>query len=60
MWSAAGTLDCWVEERRPRLEWFGRVRGADGKQRWIKAADLRPLSGTVSRPGQRRLAFPCE
>jgi hypothetical protein len=27
--------------RRPRLEWFGRVRGKDGKQRWIKASDLR-------------------
>ena len=44
-WSAAGTLDCWVKERRPRLQWFGRVRGADGKQRWIKAVDLRPVSG---------------
>jgi hypothetical protein len=40
-WSAAGTLDWWVRERR---EWFGRVRGADGRQRWIKAADLRPAS----------------
>jgi len=37
-WSAAGTLDWWVRERR---EWLGRVRGPDGKQRWIKAADLR-------------------
>jgi hypothetical protein len=32
-------LDWWVKEPR---EWFGRVRGKDGKQRWIKAADLRP------------------
>jgi hypothetical protein len=38
-WSAAGTLDWWVRERR---EWFGRVRGPNGRQRWIKAADLRP------------------
>jgi hypothetical protein len=37
-WSAAGTLDWWVRERR---EWFGRVRGPNGRQRWIKAADLR-------------------
>jgi hypothetical protein len=33
-WSKAGRLDWWVGERR---EWFGRVRGADGKERWIKA-----------------------
>ena len=39
-WSAAGTLDWWVRERR---EWFGRVRGPNGRQRWIKAADLRPV-----------------
>jgi hypothetical protein len=38
-WSAAGTLDWWVRERR---EWFGRVRGPDGCQKWVKAADLRP------------------
>jgi hypothetical protein len=37
--SAGGTLDWWVRERR---EWFGRVRGQDGRQKWIKAADLRP------------------
>ena len=29
-WSPGGTLDWWVKERRPRLEWFGRVRGLDG------------------------------
>jgi hypothetical protein len=34
-----GTLDWWVKERR---EWLGRVRGPDGRQKWIKAADLRP------------------
>ena len=37
-WSAAGTLDWWVRERQ---EWFGRVRGPNGRQQWIKAADLR-------------------
>jgi hypothetical protein len=40
-WStAAGRLDWWVKERR---EWWGRVRGIDGRQRWIKASDLRPV-----------------
>ena len=38
---AAGQLDWWVKERQ---EWWGRVRGADGRQRWIKAADLRPAN----------------
>jgi hypothetical protein len=42
-WSLAGQLDWWVRER---LEWFGRVRCADGRQRWIRAADLRPSNGT--------------
>jgi hypothetical protein len=37
-WSAAGTLDWCVKEQR---EWFGRVRGPDGLQQWIKATDLR-------------------
>jgi len=37
-WSTGGQLDWWVKERH---EWWGRVRGADGRQRWIKAADLR-------------------
>ena len=41
-WSKAGQLDWWVKERQ---QWLGRVRGADGKQRWIKAGDLRPASG---------------
>jgi hypothetical protein len=40
-WSKAGQLDWWVKERR---EWWGRVRGADGRQRWIRAVDLRPAS----------------
>jgi hypothetical protein len=38
-WSAAGTLDWWVKERQ---QWLGRVRGPDGRQKWIKAGDLRP------------------
>ena len=41
-WSNASQLDWWVRERR---EWWGRVRGANGRQRWIKAADLRPANG---------------
>jgi hypothetical protein len=42
-WSKAGQLDWWVRERR---EWWGRVRGADGRRRWIRAVDLRPASGS--------------
>ena len=38
-WSAAGELDFWVKERQ---EWLGRVRSPDGRQKWVKAADLRP------------------
>jgi hypothetical protein len=40
-WSPTGQLDWWVKDR---FEWFGRVRGKDGKQRWIKASDVRPAS----------------
>jgi hypothetical protein len=40
-WSKACQLDWWVKERQ---EWWGRVRGADGRQRWIGAVDLRPVS----------------
>jgi hypothetical protein len=40
-WSAGGQLDWWVKERQ---EWWGRVRGAGGRQRWIRAVDLRPAS----------------
>jgi hypothetical protein len=42
-WSKAGTLDWWVKERQ---EWLGRVRGADGRQRWVRSVDLRPASGS--------------
>jgi hypothetical protein len=42
-WSPGGRLDWWVKERQ---EWLGRVRGADGRQRWVRAADLRPASGS--------------
>jgi hypothetical protein len=37
-WSPGGTLDWWVKERQ---QWLGRVRGSDGRQRWVRAADLR-------------------
>jgi hypothetical protein len=37
--SAGGTLDWWVKERQ---QWLGRIRGPDGRQKWIKASDLRP------------------
>jgi hypothetical protein len=43
MWSTAGQLDWWVKDQQ---EWWSRVRGADGRQRWIKASDLRPASGS--------------
>jgi SH3-like domain-containing protein len=42
-WAKAGQLDSWVKERQ---EWWGRVRGADGRQRWIKASDLRAGKGS--------------
>jgi hypothetical protein len=38
-WSKAGQLDWWVKEPQ---QWLGRVRGKDGRQRWIRAVDLRP------------------
>jgi hypothetical protein len=31
---------------KERPELWGRVRGADGRQRWIKAVDLRPATGS--------------
>jgi hypothetical protein len=42
-WSKAGQLDWWVKERQ---QWLGRVRDADGLQKWINATDLRPASGS--------------
>jgi hypothetical protein len=45
-WSPGGRLDWWVKERQ---QWLGQVRGKDGRQRWIRAVDLRPASG--SQPG---------
>jgi hypothetical protein len=45
----------WVGGRDGRLVgprtpgWFGRVRGRDGKQRWIKAVDLRPRHSRLVR-----------
>jgi hypothetical protein len=44
-WTGAGQLDWWVKDRQ---EWWGRVRGADGRQRWIRAVDLRPASASQS------------
>jgi hypothetical protein len=41
-WSAGGQLDWWVKDRQ---EWWGRVCGASGRQRWVKAVDIRPASG---------------
>jgi len=38
-WSKAGQLDWWVKDRKL---WWGRLRGPDGRQRWVKAANLRP------------------
>jgi hypothetical protein len=43
-WPHAGTLDWWVKERQ---QWLGRVRGADVRQRWINAVDLRPANGSL-------------
>jgi hypothetical protein len=37
--SPGGTLDWWVKERQ---QWLGWVRGPDGRQKWIRAADIRP------------------
>jgi hypothetical protein len=38
-WSAGRPARLVGEGRR---EWWGRVRGPDGRQEWIKASDLRP------------------
>jgi hypothetical protein len=45
-WSPGGKLDWWVKERQ---EWFGRVRDPEGRQKWIRAGDLRPAEeGTTA------------
>lgn len=41
-WSPAGQLDWWVKERQ---QWWGRVRSRDGRQRWVRAVDLRRAKG---------------
>jgi SH3-like domain-containing protein len=40
-WTAACTLDYWVQEER---EWWGSVRDPDGHQTWIRASDIRQSS----------------
>jgi len=42
-WSPGGQLDWWVKDSQ---QWWGRVRGANGRQRWIKAVDLRAVDGS--------------
>ena len=55
-WSpGGGQLDSWVKDRQ---EWFGRVRGADGRQRWVKPADIRPASGSWSGHAARDWSTP--
>jgi hypothetical protein len=62
-WSKAGQLNWWVKDRQ---EWWRRVRGANGRQGWIRAADLRPASshnccGPIAadgRPGWRDSDLP--
>ena len=46
MWLKAGQLDWWVKERQ---EWWGRVPGADGRQRWTTKVRSSPerSSGAV-------------
>ena len=41
-WSQVGQLDWWVKDRQ---KWWGRVRGANARQRWVRAVDLRPAKG---------------
>ena len=42
-WQPAGELDYWVLDRSG---WWGRVRGPEGTQSWIRAADLRRAPGS--------------
>jgi hypothetical protein len=59
--TAAGLVSaCWTDnsdlngrdrdEGHPQDEW-GRVRGADGRQRWIKAFDLRDCAAPLADHG---------
>jgi hypothetical protein len=61
IWLPGLALAARLVGERPQ-EWFGRVSGADDRQRWVRAADLRPGSGTQSHdssmsfvPGRRAL-----
>jgi hypothetical protein len=47
MWSEAGQLDWWVKEPQ---QWLGRVRGKDGRQRWIRAVDSSSREERVTMP----------
>jgi hypothetical protein len=42
-WSPGSQLDWWVKDRQ---DWSGRARGQDGRQRWVKAVDLRAAKET--------------
>ena len=66
-WSAGGTLDWWVKERQ---QWLGRVRSADGRQRWsqllifVRNGDDSPRSPgmpviAIEQTGRRNLR-PCQ
>jgi hypothetical protein len=50
-------LDWWVKERQ---QWWGRVRGADGRQRWIRAVDLRPAKESRVAKGIAMASRPSE
>jgi hypothetical protein len=63
MLSIAGQLDWWVKDQQ---EWWGRLRGADNRQRWMRAVDFISraarsmtcrchsslVDGPVTRPGE--------
>jgi hypothetical protein len=50
-WSEAGKLDWLVKERQ---EWFGRVRGPNGHQRWIRRSDFSRISDRPVAPLSRQ------
>jgi hypothetical protein len=45
-WSPGGTLDWWVKERRPRVEWYGVQTAVTGGSKLLIFA----RAGTVNRP----------